>query len=418
MILGRREVEARALHAATSWEGGAGIAASRIVAAEVRAGVDAELIFRAQSAHESPIAGQVLPIKGRDRLLSRSVTGLNRAVTRQPSVLFTPMQANTSTQALINRASGRILHLHNSYNMTSIADLRAKGFAGPVVVTLHDERALTAGCHATLGCDGPLRACRLCPQSRASWLWPTRSSFRAHASQLHDSRVFFTAPSRWMANQAGRFGVPAERLHHIPNPIDVDLFQSHKRSSWPNAHHTLTLAWLPGKDESTFWAALSLLEASLARNFPQVTLRVLTTDDAQVPNHFLNVRVPRPTTDPERAAFWAAGDIAVSITRADNFPNVVLEAIATGTPICISDVGGAAEAVAETGGGYVINGQEPEDVATVLLQALTRRNEWSAQMEHAVRKLRLKYSYEVIGAAFASLYSDVEGRFPSREPTK
>jgi hypothetical protein len=404
-------VQVRIVHAATSARGGAGIAAQRICQAQVASGLRASIFFRgSRRAHADCTNLETIPVGHIDDFASRATTVANRMLTRQPSILFAPRSTNALAGVLGQRAHGGILNLHNSYNMISFQ--RIQEISGPraIFLTLHDERALTAGCHATLGCTGPLRGCLDCPQSRFPRLIPATTSLSRQRQSLVDSKVHLIAPSRWLSGQAIKFGWPDDLIHHIPNPIDTDVFHLGLREtvSLPLNRHdpsSFTIAWLPGKDEEAFWNGYREFRAWLGCQPNAPSLQVLTTHDAALPSDVVSVRVSPPSTDAERAAFWAAADMAVSVTSADNFPNVVLEAIAVGTPICISRVGGAAEAVLETGGGYIIKSSSRDDIAAAMVRGYSDRPRRPVMMGRARDVLSRTYSYPRIGEQYSRAYS-------------
>src|SRR5690606_28116479 len=76
----------------------------------------------------------------------------------------------------------------------------------PVIWTLHDMNAFSGGCHFDAGCGRHTDSCGLCPQLGSSRLndlsrevWKRKK--RALGMMLSD-RLFFVAPSDWLARQA------------------------------------------------------------------------------------------------------------------------------------------------------------------------------------------------------------------------
>ena len=344
-------------------------------------------------------------------LVSRSVTVANRLSTRQPSILFTPLSASPAAKLLQGVAEGGLVHLHNAYNLVSLPRLaRLKGVVA-FFATLHDERLLTAGCHSTLGCESAASGCHSCPQSRCSRIIPFPWAQAKQREKIANLGIHLITPSRGVRERAASLGVSRELLHWIPNPIDLKTFapqsRQHLTSSAHESQRAWTLAWLPGKDDETFWTALTIVQRALINMGDPVEIRILTVERAEVPNQFKVIRVPPPASERQRADFWRSADLAVSITKADNFPNVALEAVAVGTPMCISAVGGCSEVVQETGGGFVCQGPTATDVAGTLLNAASRRHQMGPVMIEARAHMEERYSYEAIGARYADLYHAV-----------
>jgi glycosyltransferase involved in cell wall biosynthesis len=132
-------------------------------------------------------------------------------------------------------------------------------------------------------------------------------------------------------------------------------------------------------------------------------VEVLTPSESG-PADVAKTLVPPPQTESDRVEFWSAADVGVSMTSADNFPNVVLEALAVGTPFIINDVGGAGEAVRETGGGSVVDEPTPEAFAHEIIRAAEAYSEWKAAGLSGARGVRDRYSPSRIGLLYASHY--------------
>lgn len=397
------------LHAATSPEGGAGIAAQRIRDAQVRCGLDAEIVFRGSHRTHPGDGAPTISISGAQSIRSRVVTLTNLLLTQRPSVLFTPRSANILARQLGQLARGFTLHLHNTFNMVDLRHLEHVSGPAQIFLTLHDERPLTAGCHSSLGCNGATELCRRCPQSRLPLFFPSSGSLAKQRTSMMEAAVRLVAPSKWIFDQAVRFGWPVSRLHLIPNPIDTDLFSSKwsrgmSPSSAFHSEDSFTIAWLPGKAERSFWEGYREFCSWLCARDPNVRPRVLTTTIAEVPDGVSVVRVPPPATEKERANFWSLADLAVSVTEADNFPNIVLESIAVGTPICVSNVGGSSEAVTATAGGYLVKNHNPGMVAQAIKSAFDDRSRWPEMMVKARETASSLYSYQAIGQLYAEAY--------------
>jgi glycosyltransferase involved in cell wall biosynthesis len=81
--------------------------------------------------------------------------------------LFTPLSSSAVSIGYFKRnfdKSKDIIHFHNWYNLVSlktILDLDREGYI--IVLTIHDQRFMTAGCHYTFDCVGFQQSCGACP---------------------------------------------------------------------------------------------------------------------------------------------------------------------------------------------------------------------------------------------------------------
>ena len=402
--------ELRVAHLSTSLTGGAAIAAQRICSAQQEAGLAAHLFTRSRPSPRTFKASRSrssLIITPQQSLVSRITRSINSARTQPPSILFTPLSSSLSTSA-IEKTLGAfdIINVHNAYNFVRLDRLLAARARYRVVVTLHDERSYTSGCHYTLGCDRFCTSCDNCPQSRAPQLLPLRDRQSATRDLLASGRLSFVAPSKWIYNQAVRFGTPEHLVEHIPNPIDTDAF-SPARSRSSESLDKFTIGWLPGKLTQPFFDAVRLAQRELTSSGRNVTVHVRTIASAAVPADIPTSTVSNIITEHHRAKFWAGTDVGVSMTEADNFPNVVLESIAVGTPFVINDVGGAGEAVTATNGGIVLSDCAAPTLARALVSMVNERTTWQAAGAIAAAKCTELYDFAAISERYRSHYESM-----------
>ena len=393
-------------HLSSTLHGGAAIAAHRICAAQREAGIDAHLFYRSSSFAPDPqstVPHHPLALSRLRVMTSKGYTAANRILTQRPSVLFSPFEASlTPTQVRRLVPKSRIIALHNPYNVVRVQVLREAFPEVHLALTFHDERMLTSGCHYTLGCERFITGCSRCPQCRLP-LPIGRMGDHLHRFLVTDPHVSVITPSHWLREQAIRAGLDPGRVIHLPNPIDPAIFTL--KQTDPGVHpRALTVGWLPGKLERPFWQAILLANATMARHVDAVRINVLTTSSASVPAGVESATVEAPTTEADRARFWQRVGIGVSLTPADNFPNVVIEALCVGTPFVINDVGGAAEALRATEGGVVLGAPDPQDLADVLVDAARNIEQWQQRGIAAAGRVRDLYSPAAIGTRYLEHY--------------
>jgi len=159
-------------------------------------------------------------------------------------------------------------------------------------------------------------------------------------------------------------GFPEERTIMIPNGIDVERFRpdakarTRMRWAWGVGGSDRLIGLIcrldPMKDHATFLAAAKLL----ADERPEVRFICVGDGPSEYASglHALAARLGlerrvfwKPQTD-EIAPVYAALDVLTSTSRyGEGFPNVVAEAMATGVPCVVTDVGDSAFIVGDTG---------------------------------------------------------------------
>jgi glycosyltransferase involved in cell wall biosynthesis len=284
----------------------------------------------------------------------------------------------------------------------------------PVVWTFHDMNAFTGGCHYTQGCERFAAECGACPLIPSQD--PEDATYRViqrkvdALGKVPESRLTVVAPSRWMAREArrsrtfGRFSVEL-----IPNGIDVRAFRPMARTEL-RAKYGLAV-----EDRVILFVADMLddrrkgmheLDQSIARIAHLPHLKILTLGEAAgesmsgpMYRHLGRVNDPQQVCEAYNLA-----DIFVIPTLQDNFPNTVLEALASGTPIVGFATGGVADAVEDGRNGLLAPTGDVAGLAAQIERALTDES-LRAEMGIAARARAIEYyGKERQANAYAALY--------------
>lgn len=254
-----------------------------------------------------------------------------------------------------------IIHAHNLHG--GYFDLRVLptlSRLAPLALTLHDQWLLTGHCAHGLSCERWRVGCGACPDLG---LYPaiTRDGTAANwdrkrevyaASQLH-----VAAPSQWLLDRVAdaplAAGVVERRLIRIG--VDRAVFTAGDRQAARArlglpadvaivmfaAHGTRANPW---KDFATLERAVERLPGLL--NGKRVVLLAIgqAGENRQLEGAELRM-LPFERDRGRLADFYRAADVYLHATRADNSPIVVIEALACGTPVVASAVGGIPELV-------------------------------------------------------------------------
>ncbi len=155
-----------------------------------------------------------------------------------------------------------------------------------------------------------------------------------------------------------------------------------------------------------------LLEAMALSAAPETRLLVVGNDD---PGPYLKwarthglgdrVRFAGPRSDtPE---LYAAADLFVLPTRYDAFANVCLEAMACGLPVITTRHNGAAELIEEGRNGYVLQGDDPRELARRITEMSTLPPDESAEMSRRCAAVAGAFTLEAHAKRAIRLYEEV-----------
>jgi len=131
-------------------------------------------------------------------------------------------------------------------------------------------------------------------------------------------------------------------------------------------------------------------EEDLKRLVEQLNLRDCINFLGQVPNE----KVPQ---------YMAASDVFVLPSLAEGFPNVILEAMASGLAIVASKVSGLPEIVEDGGNGFLVESMNPEQIAEKVL-LLLGDDELRERISKSNREKAKGYSWESVIERLEKVY--------------
>jgi glycosyltransferase involved in cell wall biosynthesis len=283
-----------------------------------------------------------------------------------------------------------ILHLHNLHkdwmnDRRNYFDLRALPVISrrvPVLLTLHDAWLLSGHCAHSTGCERWLSGCGHCPDLA---IYPalrrdgTAYNWKRKREIYRQSCLHVIAPSRWLMEKVERSilseGMVSSRV--IPNGVDLSVFhpgvEDRSALGLPLDVHILLFA-ADGirtnkmKDFQTLRLAIS----RVAERIPNVLFVALGEAGPSETMGQAEIRFVPYEKDPRLVArFYRAADLYIHASKADTFPNSVLEAIACGIPVVATHVGGIPEQIREGKTGFLTPPGDPQEMAARIEQLLT-----------------------------------------------
>ncbi len=221
---------------------------------------------------------------------------------------------------------------------------------------------------------------------------------------------------------AGIFGAPAEKITVIPNGVDPRQFDAlrgldlasfrvaYARPDQPIVYYVGRM--VPQKGLQT------IVEAApyVLREWPGVKF-VLAGGGSGYTNELRakaielgvanNIIFPGRISDEVRDGLFKVADAAVFPSIYEPFGIVALEAMAAGTPVIVSDVGGLSEVVDLHETGIKVYPDDPQSLAWGILHTL-KHPEWSRQRaRNADRVVREQFNWSLIADKTLDVYKQV-----------
>jgi glycosyltransferase involved in cell wall biosynthesis len=271
----------------------------------------------------------------------------------------TPEFVASQLRAPLRKLRPDVVNLHNLHGgadwgwTPQLAAVSAE--YAPVIWTLHDMWSFTGRCAYRYDCEKLRTGCdvacptpheppRLAPE-RIAAAWDERRRLLAACSGL-----VAVTPSRWLADEARRGLWAGHRVEVIPYGVPTDVFtpvprdEARRRLAVQPAGPVLLVA---AHDLTERRKGAELLP-QLWRHVRRRPLTVLTMGHGRldVADPQIHV-VPLGWLEDDRtkALAYSAADLVLHPAPVDNFPNVLLEAFACGTPAVGLPVGGVPEQI-------------------------------------------------------------------------
>ena len=263
-----------------------------------------------------------------------------------------------------------IYHFHDISSAISPMAMRWLSKRRPVTWTFHDCSPFTGGCLYPMDCAAFTHQCNHCPQLRD---WPLCTTIdRTGWMQRYKKQTFHTtslkpiAPSNWMADMAVKSGVVRARPQLIPYAVDLSIFKMHDKKivrqllGLPEDRFLVLLSSLNLRDKRK--GMVYAIEALKALGIYYDVIAVGQSGDFL--SHALpgiNIHAPGYISDKRMLSmYYAAANVYLFPSIADNLPNSILECLACGTPTIAFNLGGIPDMVEHNVTGWLA---EPKSVA-------------------------------------------------------
>lgn len=279
------------------------------------------------------------------------------------------------------------VHCHNLHG--GYFDLRILPWLSqrvPTILTLHDAWLLSGYCAHSFDCEHWKTCCSECPELSTSshakreaaiYNWQQKKSIYA------ESHLNVATPSRWLMHKVEQsiLAPAAVESRVIPNGVDLSVFrpgdkrEARAKLGIPQDARLLLFVGYnprnnPFKDFSTLEAAVKQTAECLSTE----RIILICLGGEHQPEHigladvqFIGFQNQSATV----AHYYQAADLYLHAAKTDNFPTTVLEALACGTPVVATAVGGIPEQVKNGETGFLAAPGDPATMAKYILLLLT-----------------------------------------------
>ena len=296
----------------------------------------------------------------------------------------------------------------------------------PVVWTLHDMNAFTGGCHYSCGCNKFNAMCSQCPQlgpgvcsDPAQYAWEQK---RKAYSSLN---ITVVTPSRWLADCARQSSLLNRfPVHIIPYGLPLNIFKPLPSQSFRERHNIskkvkivlFGAAGVANKRKGFFYLLQALEKISLVNKDQELIFMFFGSFSKGV-----NLNIKHPVLqlgyindESILAEIYSCSDIVVVPSVEDNLPNIVLEAMASGTPVVGFATGGIPDMIIDGQTGFLSQTGSVDDLAACIGKMLSNDDQRKIISENC--RLKAISEYDIKGQAlrYHNLYENILTRPANR----
>ena len=318
-----------------------------------------------------------------------------------------------------------ILHAHNLHG--GYFDLRMLPLISskfPTLLTLHDTWLLSGHCAYFINCERWKFGCGNCPDiSRPPAIRRDASAYnwRKKKQIYEQSRFYVASPSQWLLDKVHEsILMPAIiKSKVIHNGVDNAIFKFAEklaiRRQLALPEDAFILLYVVAadmkknayKDFNTIDATLALLQSRVNTNRKLIFLGLGTDEKVEIHGNLEKRYIPYQKDLQLVAKYYQVSDIYIHAALADTFPNVVLEALACGTPVIATDVGGIREQVLDGRTGLLVPAQGVERMTQNIIELMFGEEKLTAMSQNAAEDALNRFSLAKMVDNYINYYNEI-----------
>lgn len=238
----------------------------------------------------------------------------------------------------------------------------------PIVWCLSDMAPLTGGCHYSMGCTKYETGCKDCYMAPAGMRFYPAQTFERRRRLWGGLTI--VSPSKWLADIASYSGVTkAQKIEIIQTGVELDIFCPQDRTI------SRRKTGVPRDKRVIFFGAGSLSDIRKGGKYLAELVPILNDKlgwrgkyaviapglNPEMLNYLdCEVHMTGHVDDRhELATIYSSADVTVLPYVEDNLPNICLESLACGVPVCAFSIGGMQDVIAHGVNGFL---SKPFDV--------------------------------------------------------
>jgi glycosyltransferase involved in cell wall biosynthesis len=298
----------------------------------------------------------------------------------------------------------------------------------PVILTLHDAWLLSGHCAHSFDCDRWKIGCGNCPDLSIYPAIPkdnTALNWQVKKQIYQQSKLYIATPSQWLMDKVKESilqeAVVESRV--IPNGIDLSIFyptdKQKLRQQLDFSEDAKVVVFTANGIRQNIWKDYQMMRdaiALVAKNLPQEKIIFLAVGENSPPEKIDNAIIqfiPYQDNPQIVASYYQVADVYVHAAKADTFPTTILEALACGTPIVATKVGGIPEQIEHGLTGFLVSAGDAVAMAGYIQKLLEDKILQQNMSQQAALVAKQLYSLERMVTDYLTWYEEIVENFIS-----
>lgn len=399
-------------------DGGAARAAYRLHKALLSSGIDSQMLVQNKTSDDYTVLSENKKVNKYLNKLRPILDSLSvRFYKNRTKTLFSPSFLPFSNIVdRINEINPDIVHLHwicgGMIRIEDIARIKA-----PIVWSLHDNWALTGGCHIMWECEKYKDECSACPRlgSNKKNDLSNRVFKRKQKAYSQKKDITIVGLSKWL-NECSKSSTLLKDKNHInlPNPIDTNIFKPFDKDK------SRELWSLPKDKKLVLFGAMSAT-SDINKGFKELSdalSKLEKTDDVEFvvfgsgkpqnapdlgfKTHYLG----RLSDDVSLVTLYSAVDVMIVPSLQEAFGQTASESMSCGTPVVAFGSTGLLDIVDHKLNGYLAKPFDATDLKEGIEWVLNNPN-YDELCVNAREKVLKEFDSVVVAGKYIEVYEEI-----------
>ncbi len=393
--------------------GGAAIASRRLCESMIANGIDSKLVVLRKNKDCSYIKGIGGGFKRFfHRVIERIIFKIEKIIDPVASYSLMINGRDFWKNKDVEEADIIFIHWVNSGTLSINGIKKILELSKPTYLYMHDMFYITGGCHHSFGCTDYEKSCSNCKITKNRLFFDGLSqkqlSYKINLWSEY-TNLSFIAPSSWLADLTKKSSLAKKHdIFRIPNVIDTNIYKPTARTPelYGLDRNKFTILFGNASFDSPYKGIRYIVEC-LHKLDPNKFQCIIIGRD--INNAFKNLPIQSAFTgyissDLELVQAYNSCDVMIISSIAENYPNVIVEAMACGKPCVGFNIGGIPDLIIHNVTGMIASEISADKLLESIVYLENNTELYEAMEKNCRQHILVNNSYSSINKIYGSIF--------------